>query len=112
MKRITSLLVCLLLFGFGAAFGQNIQIKGTVTSAEDGNTLPGVYVKIKGTNTGTATDADGNFQISVANDATLVFSSIGFRDQEVAVAGQSILNVAMQADVTQMDEVVVTALGI
>ncbi len=112
MKRITSLLVCLLLFGFSAAFGQNIQIKGTVTSAEDGSTIPGVYVKIKGTNTGTATDVNGSYQIGVDNGATLVFSSIGFRDQEIVVAGQSTIDVSMQSDITQMDEVVVTALGI
>ncbi|MFO7370638.1 MAG: SusC/RagA family TonB-linked outer membrane protein [Bacteroidales bacterium] len=112
MKRITSLLVCLLLFGFSAMFGQNIQIKGTVTSADDGSTLPGVYVKIKGTNTGTATDVDGKYQVTAEDGATLVFTSIGFQELEVLVAGQSILDVALEQDVTHMDEVVVTALGI
>lgn len=106
------MLVCLLLFGFGAAFGQTIQIKGTVTSADDGSTLPGVYVKIKGTNTGTATDVNGKYEISVENNATLIFSSIGYRDQEIVVAGQSVIDVSMGSDITQMDEVVVTALGI
>lgn len=112
MKRILSFLVCLLILGYSAAFGQNIQIRGTVTSGEDGSTLPGVYVKIKGTNTGTATDTDGKYQLSVNSDATLVFSSVGFTDQEVVVGGQSIIDIAMQPDVTQMDEVIVTAVGI
>jgi TonB-linked SusC/RagA family outer membrane protein len=112
MKRITGMLVCLLLFGFTAIFAQDIQIKGTVTASEDGSPLPGVYVKIKGTNTGTATDFQGNFQMTVSSNATLVFSSIGYKEQEVALAGQSVLNVTLEADVTQVDEVVVTALGI
>jgi TonB-linked SusC/RagA family outer membrane protein len=106
------MLVCLLLFGFYAAFGQDIQIKGTVTAAEDGSPLPGVYVKIKGTNAGAATDFEGNFQLTTPANATLVFSSIGYKEQEVALAGQSVLNIAMEVDVTQVDEVVVTALGI
>ena len=112
MKRILSLLVCLLLFGFDAAFGQDIQIKGTVTSAEDGSSLPGVYVKIKGTNTGTATDVDGNFQFSAPTTCHTWFSSIGFMDQEIVVAGQSVLMLSCRLDITQMDEVVVTAMGI
>lgn len=112
MKRLTSLLVCLLLFGFTAIFAQNIQIKGTVTTAEDGSPLPGAYVKIKGANTGTASDFEGKFQLSVPGNATLVFSSIGYKDQEVVLAGQNVLDVVMEADITQVDEVVVTALGI
>ena len=112
MKRITSLLVCLLLFGFTAIFAQDIQIKGTVTTAEDGSPLPGAYVKIKGTNTGTATDFEGKYQMTVPSNSTLVFSSIGYKDQEIALAGQSVLDVVMESDVTQVDEVVVTALGI
>jgi TonB-linked SusC/RagA family outer membrane protein len=112
MKRILSLLVCLLLFGFYATFAQDVQIRGTVTSSEDGSTLPGVYVKVKGTNTGTATGIDGKFQITAPGDATLVFTFIGFKDQEVALAGQSELNITLVTDVTQVEEVVVTAMGI
>jgi TonB-linked SusC/RagA family outer membrane protein len=112
MKRITSLLVCLLLFGFTAIFAQDIQIKGTVTTAEDGSPLPGAYVKIKGANTGTATDFEGKYQLTVPSNSTLVFSSIGYKDQEITLAGQSVLDVVMESDVTQVGEVVVTALGI
>ncbi len=112
MKRILSLLVCLLAFSWIAIYGQDVQIRGTITSDEDGSTLPGVYVKIKGTNTGTATDANGQYQLTAPANATLVFSSIGFKDQEIEIAGQSTINVVMSSDVTQMDEVIVTALGI
>lgn len=112
MKRILSFLVCLLILGYSAAFGQNIQIRGTVTSGEDGSTLPGVYVKIKGTNTGTATDAEGKYQLTADSKATLVFTFIGYREQEIALSGQSVVDVVMVPDITQVDEVVVTALGI
>jgi TonB-linked SusC/RagA family outer membrane protein len=111
MKRIWSLLVCLLLFGFYAAFGQDIQIKGTVTAAEDGSSLPGVYVLIKGTNNGTATDATGQYQVTAPSNATLVFSSVGYKTQEIVLAGQSQLDVLMALDVTEVDEIVVTAIG-
>ena len=111
MKRILSFFVCLLVFGFYAAFGQDIQIKGTVTAAEDGSSLPGVYVLIKGTNNGTATDANGAFQLSVSPNATLVFSSVGYKTQEIVLAGQSQLDVVMALDVTEVDEIVVTAIG-
>jgi TonB-linked SusC/RagA family outer membrane protein len=112
MKRITCLLVCLLLFGFMATFAQNVQIRGTVTSSEDGSPLPGAYVTVKGTNTGTATDIDGRFQLSVPADATLVFSSIGYSAKEVVVGGQSVIDVVLDEAITQVDEVVVTAIGI
>ncbi|MBN1157845.1 MAG: SusC/RagA family TonB-linked outer membrane protein [Bacteroidales bacterium] len=112
MKRITSMLVCLLLFGFSAIFAQDVQIRGSVTSAEDGSPLPGVYVRIAGTNTGTATDVDGNYQLTVAPDATIVFSSIGMKTVEVPVAGQTFINIAMEVETIEMAEVVVTALGI
>ncbi len=112
MRKILSLLVCLLIFGLTALFAQDIPIKGTVTSAEDGSPVPGAYVLIRGTNTGSATDVDGNFQLNAPSSATLVFSSVGYRTQEVVLAGQSVLNVVLEPDVTQVDEVVVTALGV
>ena len=112
MKIILNLILCLLLFGLCSSMAQDIKINGTVTSAEDGSPLPGVYVKIKGTNTGVATDAEGKYQLLVPSDATLVFSFIGLKDSEVAVMGQLIIDVVMESSVTLVDEVVVTALGI
>jgi TonB-linked SusC/RagA family outer membrane protein len=112
MKRITSMLVCLLLFGFTAIYAQDIQLKGKVTSADDGSALPGVSVVIKGTITGVATDLDGKYTLSVSSNATLMFSSVGYTTQEIEVAGQTVLNVQLEVAVLEVEEVVVTALGI
>lgn len=112
MKRITSLIVCLTLFGFFAIHAQDIQIKGTVTSLEDGEPLPGVSVVVKGTRTGMATDVNGEYSLVVPPDATLVFSAVGMKSKEVAIAGQSVINVQLEAETIGLEEVVVTALGI
>ena len=111
MKRITSVIVCMLLFGV-VAMAQDIQVTGKVTSSDDGADLPGVSVVVKGTTIGTATSVDGAFSMSAPSDATLVFSSMGYITQEVALAGQTTLNVVMQIETTGLEEVVVTALGI
>ena len=94
-----------------APFGLMAQeeVKGTVTSADDGMPLPGASVIVVGTTTGTITDFDGNYVLSdVASDATLAFSYIGFTAQDVPVAGQSTINVVLQADAQQLEEVVLT----
>ena len=87
-------------------------VKGIV-SDENGMTLPGVSIVVKGTTDGTTTDIDGKYQISVPNESSvLTFSFIGLLTQEITVGSQINLNVVMLADALQMDEVVVTALGI
>ncbi len=111
MKRITSLLVCLTFMGM-SLFAQDIQISGKVTSAEDGKVLPGVSVVVKGTTTGTTTNIDGEYSLSVPPGATLVYSFIGMKTQEVPVGTQTTINAIMEADITGLEEVVVTALGI
>ena len=110
MKRIASILVCLAFLGL-SAFSQDIQITGMVTSADDGNPLPGVSVVVKGTTTGVATDINGNFSIKAPSDAVLVFTSIGMVSQEISVAGQTVINVVMQAEITGLDEVIVVGYG-
>lgn len=91
---------------------QDRTISGTVTSVE-GDPLPGVNVVIKGTNTGAVSDAVGNFRLTVPQDANvLVFSFIGFTTQEVEIGGRTSINVQMAEDVTQLSEVVVTAIGV
>ena len=88
------------------------MVTGKVTSSEDGSPLPGVSVVLKGTTSGTTSDVDGNYKISAPDNATLVFSYVGFLKQELAVGSQSVINVTMQADDKVLSEVVVTALGI
>ncbi|WP_240751452.1 SusC/RagA family TonB-linked outer membrane protein [Flagellimonas onchidii] len=88
------------------------QVSGTVTDA-DGNPLPGASIIEKGTSNGTQTDFDGNYTIEVGEGATLVFSYIGFATQEIATSGQSTtIDVSLVEDLSQLDEVVITALGI
>ena len=88
-------------------------ISGQVTDLENNEPLPGVNVFAEGTTTGTVTDIDGNYQITIADDVTtLIFSSVGYSTEEVPINGQSVINVAMSPDIQALTEVVVTALGI
>ncbi|MCB2219813.1 MAG: SusC/RagA family TonB-linked outer membrane protein [Bacteroidetes bacterium] len=94
-------------------FAQDREIKGTVTSSDDGQPIPGVQVLVKGTSTGTITDLDGKYTIKVSDDAaTLVFRYVGMASQEIAIAGQTTIDVAMEPDIMHLEGVVVTALGI
>lgn len=87
-------------------------ITGKVSSSSDGATLPGVSVLVKGTTTGTTTDADGKYSIAAQGNSTLVFSYIGYKTQELAVGNGSVLNVTLVEDASNLQEVTVTALGI
>ncbi|MFN8354763.1 MAG: SusC/RagA family TonB-linked outer membrane protein [Spirosomataceae bacterium] len=92
---------------------QDRVVTGKVTSAEDGQALPGVSVIVKGTAKGALTDANGNYKIAVpSGGSTLVFSFIGMIKKEVAIGNSTVLNVQMAADAQNLNEVVVTALGI
>ncbi|MDZ7692249.1 MAG: SusC/RagA family TonB-linked outer membrane protein [Balneolaceae bacterium] len=88
-------------------------IEGTVTTSDTGDPLPGVNVMIQGTDQGTTTNAEGVYSLAVeSEDAILIFSFIGYDRQEIPVAGQATIDVAMQPSSTQMSDVVVTALGV
>ncbi|MCW5911956.1 MAG: SusC/RagA family TonB-linked outer membrane protein [Cyclobacteriaceae bacterium] len=93
------------------AWAQERTVTGKVTSAEDGSPLPGVSVVIKGTSMGTATDANGSYALSVQSDAVLVFTFIGMKTQEVLVGQRTQLDVALDIDIVQLGEVVVTTFG-
>lgn len=106
------LLVGLLLFGFLTGAAQERTVSGKVTAQEDGSALPGVNVVVKGTTTGTVTDGEGNFRISVpSGDTFLVFSFIGLLTQEVPVGVRAVVDVVMSSDITQLNEVVVVGYG-
>lgn len=80
---------------------------------ENGAPVIGVTVLVRGTNTGTTTDFDGNYSIQAPDaNSVLVFSSLGFTRQEIVVGNQTVINVILQTDVTNLNEVVVTGLGI
>ena len=93
---------------------QTIVITGTVTSSVAGEgPIPGVTVLVKGTTVGAITDVNGKFSLSAPQSATtVVFSYIGMKTQDVQIGGRSIVDVTMQPDLLNLDEVVVTALGI
>jgi TonB-linked SusC/RagA family outer membrane protein len=113
MKRsLLRLTLLFLLAGTVEAFAQTVT--GTVTSASDGNPMPGVSILLKGTSTGTSTDTDGKFSLNVSDPANgiLVFSFIGHSTQEVAVQNRTSIDIALQEDAAQLNEVVVTALGV
>lgn len=86
-------------------------ITGRVTSSDDNTSLPGVNVLEKGTTNGTVTDVEGNYSITVGENAVLVFSFVGFASQEVTVGTQSSINVALEPDVRALSEVVVIGYG-
>ncbi len=113
MRKITFLLAFILFVGMNWANAQTKTIHGTVVSSEDGQGIPGVTVAVKGTTVGTTTDLDGKFSLDVKSEyKTLQFSFVGLKTVEIALSGQTEINVTMEPDVMQMEEVVVTALGI
>jgi len=112
MRKIL-LLFALTLLTSAIGLSQTVQVRGTVTGAEDGLSVPGVMISVKGTTVGAMTDADGKYILNVpANSTTLVFSYVGLKTAEVAIAGKTVIDVIMQPDMQVMDEIVVTALGI
>ncbi|WP_162418881.1 SusC/RagA family TonB-linked outer membrane protein [Cyclobacterium roseum] len=111
MKKSVLFLVTLLLALPMAGWSQNKTISGTVISGEDNMTLPGVNVRVQGTNRGTVTDIDGSYSINVANEEILVFSYIGFLNQEVSVGNQSTIDITLLPDAKTLGEVVVVGYG-
>lgn len=96
----------------GNLLAQTKTITGTVTSATDGTVLPGVNVVEQGTTNGTQTDFDGGFSIEASQGSVLVFSYLGTQTAFVTVGAANVINVALVEDASQLDEVVVTALGL
>ncbi|MCC5928352.1 MAG: SusC/RagA family TonB-linked outer membrane protein [Cyclobacteriaceae bacterium] len=92
---------------------QTRTVSGKVTSMLDDTGMPGVNVIIKGTQTGTITDVSGNYSLDISGDnVVLVFSYIGFRQEEISVGTRSVINVSLAESIEALQEVVVTALGI
>ncbi|RAK68105.1 SusC/RagA family TonB-linked outer membrane protein [Hymenobacter edaphi] len=100
-----------LLFLGHSVLAQAQSVTGLVTD-EKGQALPGATVVVKGSTTGATTDAEGRYRVQAAPDATLLVTFIGYTPREVPVSGQEALNVQLAPDAKQLNEVVVTALGI
>lgn len=102
----------MLFFLSNHAFAQERVVTGKVTSKEDNAPAPGVSISVKGTSIGTSTDASGNYRINVPNDdAILIFTFIGLKTQEVAVGSRSVVDVALETELQELSEVVVTGYG-
>ncbi len=106
--RTASLLVPLLLMAL-VVHGQT-QVTGTVKDAT-GSALPGVNVIIKGTTSGTTTDADGRFSMMANSSDVLLVSFIGYKSQEIAVGNLTMINITMEEDIASLEEVVVVGYG-
>lgn len=105
------LLTFVITFLATSLLAQNVTVSGNITAEESSEPLPGVNVVVKGTNTGTITDANGEFTLSVPPNSTLLVSSIGFVTQEVALNARSVISLTLKADIKQLQEVVVVGYG-
>jgi TonB-linked SusC/RagA family outer membrane protein len=113
MRKFTIVLALLILAGLQGVLAQTRVISGVVTSSDDKAPIPGVTVVVKSTTIGTTTNVDGKYVLSVpSNYNTLVFSYVGMKTQEVKIGESNTLDLVLQPDVMNMDEIVVTAIGI
>ncbi len=104
-------LCCFFLLNATVLLAQTHLVKGIVTEKANGAPIPGVNIIVKGTTTGIITDINGNYQIEVGNDATLLFSFIGFKDREEVIGNRTSVDVQLESDVTALDEVVAIGYG-
>lgn len=112
MKNSFLLSFLLMLFVVGSAMGQQRTVTGTVVEAEGDFPLPGVNILIKGTTQGTFTDGDGKYSIQVSGpDAVLVFTLVGYTNQEIRVGDRTTVDVRLAEDVKTLGEVVVVGYG-
>lgn len=109
MNKILLIIGCWLIAH--TLIAQQRSISGKVTDQEDGAALPGVSVVLKGTTQGTVSAGDGTFSINAEPSDVLVFSFIGFADQEITIGNQTVINVVMVPSIEALEEVVVIGYG-
>jgi TonB-linked SusC/RagA family outer membrane protein len=103
------LILLLLTICFGLVYSANAQtVTGVVTSADDGQPVPGVSIQLKGTGVGTISDMNGAYTINVTGEnAILTFTDVGYKEQEIPVGAQTKIDVVLETSATTVDEVVV-----
>lgn len=111
MKEKLLFTLCFLFLMSGMAMAQSKIVSGKVTSSDDGSGLATVTVTVKGTNVATQTDLNGDYSINVSADQTLVYTSVGFTSHEELVGDRSVINVALDIDLQQLQEVIVTGVA-
>ncbi len=94
-----------------AVYAQELYVKGVVTSADDGQPIPGATVVVKGKTTGITTNLDGAYSLKVPGNSTLIFSFVGLKSQEIAVNNRATINVSMASETEAIEEVVVVGYG-
>ena len=109
MRTKSTMLSLLFLFIGTFAFAQEMQVSGTVTSSEDGLTMPGVSIVVVGTTNGTSTDFDGNFSMKVNEGDKLQFNFMGYSDKTITAS--STMNIVMDPDASVLSEVIVIGYG-
>ncbi|MCU4175193.1 SusC/RagA family TonB-linked outer membrane protein [Carboxylicivirga sp. N1Y90] len=107
----SAIILLLAIFNISQVSAQSKMISGTVNDAS-GISLPGVTIAIKGTTQGTITDVDGQFSLEVSPENTLIFSFVGYNEQEVLVGDQTTFNITLEEEAIDMDEVVVVGYGV
>lgn len=104
--------VLLVLIGTSGLSAQNTTVTGNVVDEESGEVLPGVNIMIKGTTSGTTTGNDGNYELPVPSlQDTLVFSYVGYQEQQIPIDGRDVIDVSMVAETLSEDELVVIGYG-
>ncbi len=94
-----------------SVFAQNITVKGTVKDASTGEAIPFASIQVQGTSTGTNTDVNGEYTITVSSRASLIFSSIGYENATIAVSGRNTIDVALDPDTEALENAVVVGYG-
>jgi len=111
MQKLLLLVIGVICFSV-SAWAQERTVSGKVTSETDGSELPGVSILIKGTTTGTVTDVNGDYRLTVpATGGTLTFSFIGFTTVDIPIGAMAVLNVSLKENVQQLSEVIVVGYG-
>ncbi|HET8858983.1 SusC/RagA family TonB-linked outer membrane protein [Marivirga sp.] len=103
--------ICLMILAAFQLQAQDATVSGKVTDSKTGEPLPGSSIMIKGTSNGTTTNLDGEFKLQADVNDILIFSFIGYENQEIEVGNRSVINVEMQEDISQLGEVVVIGYG-
>lgn len=111
MKKAKLFISALFVLISVALSAQNVTVRGTVKDASNGEPMPGASVVLRGTATGTVTDLDGAYSISVPASGILVFSSIGYRSEEVAVGDRRTIDINLEPDTEFLEDVLVVAYG-
>jgi TonB-linked SusC/RagA family outer membrane protein len=106
------LLIILMTLFSHVVWAQDFTVRGKVSSQDDNMGIPGASIIVKGTSTGTVTDIDGNYNITIPANATLLCSFVGMETQEVVVAGRSQINIILQTSTTGLEEVMVVGYGV